>query len=99
MVHQQMSSWRELWKALKPGGIYIIEDLLTSYSAHYGGGFRKEGTTIEYIKSAIDGFFPEHERNSPAGAFDDNDEFLLQIHAEFCWYGICAFIKKWPGTL
>jgi len=40
---------------LKEGGIYVIEDLSTSYApGHFEGGYRRKGTGIEFIKEMID---------------------------------------------
>lgn len=47
-------SFEHLFKYVKPGGLYIVEDTETSYWNEYGGGFRKEGTVIEYFKKLID---------------------------------------------
>lgn len=38
MMDQQMVSLQTLWKAVKPGGTYFVEDLETSYLEAYGGG-------------------------------------------------------------
>ena len=43
-----------LFKHLKSQGIYVIEDLHTSYMGKFGGGFRKPKTTIEFLKGLID---------------------------------------------
>jgi hypothetical protein len=37
-----------------PGGVYMIDDVHTSYRDAYGMGWRKPGTTIEHLKAAID---------------------------------------------
>ena len=34
---QQRTSLYHLWDAVKPGGIYVLEDLSTSYLPNYGG--------------------------------------------------------------
>jgi hypothetical protein len=47
-------SFEHLFKSVKSGGIYVIEDCTTAYWADFGGGFRKEGTSIEYCKNLVD---------------------------------------------
>ncbi|MDR1323078.1 MAG: class I SAM-dependent methyltransferase [Candidatus Margulisbacteria bacterium] len=43
-----------MFPKLKPGGIYIVEDLHASYWQCYGGGFRKKESSIEFFKGLID---------------------------------------------
>lgn len=48
---------------LKMGGLYIIEDMHTSYFKVYGGGFRKNNTCIEFFKKLVDSLnFPYFEK-------------------------------------
>lgn len=54
MNNHVIFSFENLFKYVKPGGLYIVEDTETSYWNEYGGGFRKEGTIIEYFKKLID---------------------------------------------
>ena len=51
---QQKTSLKYLWDHLNKGGIYVIEDLETSYWPRFGGGYGREKTTIQKLKSYID---------------------------------------------
>ena len=51
---QQIVTFQELYPAIKASGIYLAEDLHTSYFADWGGGVRKSGTFIEFSKQLID---------------------------------------------
>ncbi len=53
---QQIISFQHLFLHVKSGGMYIIEDLHTSYWPQYGGsnGNRHVRTTIEFLKTLID---------------------------------------------
>jgi predicted O-methyltransferase YrrM len=51
---QQKTSLRSLWPHVKPGGIYIIEDIHTSYLNGFEMGWREPETTVELLKYAID---------------------------------------------
>lgn len=53
-MEQQINTFEVLYPKLAWGGIYICEDCGTSYLPHYGGGLKKEGTFIEYMKERID---------------------------------------------
>ena len=44
----------ELFSYIDKNGVYLCEDLLTSYWPEYGGGYKKRGTFIEYSKNFID---------------------------------------------
>jgi cephalosporin hydroxylase len=51
----QRASFKALFPLLNEGGLYVIEDLLTSYwPGHFEGGYRRPGTGIELIKGLID---------------------------------------------
>lgn len=52
--HQRIS-FDVLFPMVKEGGLYIIEDLHTSYwPISHEGGYRRKGTAIEYVKALID---------------------------------------------
>lgn len=49
-----IESFEILFPLLKDGGIYVIEDTCCSYWHSHGGGYKKEGTSIEYFKNMVD---------------------------------------------
>ncbi len=59
-MQQQILSFLMLFPALKSGGLYVIEDLHTSYWQEYGGGGSMQhpnpspGSTTEFLKKLID---------------------------------------------
>lgn len=72
-----------LFKLLKPRGVYIIEDLHTSYWPGYGGGLKSQKTTIEKLKSYVDSINHKaikhnkaQKNNYKVGYFEKNIESL-----------------------
>jgi SAM-dependent methyltransferase len=53
-MNQQIISFQELYGAVKDGGVYLCEDLHTSYWARYSAGYKLSHTFIEYVKNLID---------------------------------------------
>ena len=53
-MQQQIISYEELFDHIKENGVYLIEDLHTSYWDEFGGGYLRESTFIEYSKHFID---------------------------------------------
>jgi SAM-dependent methyltransferase len=55
---QQIASFEELYAHVQPHGVYLCEDIHTSYAPSFGGGLRRDGTFIEYSKNLIDRLHP-----------------------------------------
>ena len=53
-MRQQIHTFEELFPLVADSGVYLIEDLHTSYWPKWGGGVRRKGTFIEYSKDFID---------------------------------------------
>lgn len=51
---QQIVTFEELFDHVKEDGVYLCEDLHTSYWVEYGGGYKRRGTFIEYSKNFVD---------------------------------------------
>lgn len=70
-MEQQIVSYEMLFDSIKPNGIYLCEDLHTSYWLAFGGGCQRKGTFIEYSKKLIDKLnaFHSHESFFTADSF------------------------------
>lgn len=53
-MQQQINTFEMMFPAIQPNGVYLCEDLHTSYWDKWDGGLKKEGTFIEYSKNFID---------------------------------------------
>lgn len=47
-------SFENLFHKLNSGGVYVVEDVITSYLPHCGGGYRERNSTVEYFKDLCD---------------------------------------------
>jgi hypothetical protein len=62
-MEEQLVSFDELWPTIAAGGVYIVEDLHTSYWPEFGGALRDSGSFIEFAKTIIDLQNAWHVRN------------------------------------
>lgn len=53
-MKQQIFTFSELFPSLAPDGVYMCEDVYTSYWPVWGGSWKNESTFIEYCKNLID---------------------------------------------
>lgn len=53
-MRQQIHTFEELFAHVSDHGVYLCEDLHTSYWREWGGGYRRRSTFVEYSKAFID---------------------------------------------
>lgn len=53
-MRQQITTYQELFDHIKDDGVYLCEDLHTSYWLKFGGGHKRSATFIEFSKNLID---------------------------------------------
>lgn len=71
-MKQQITTFEEMFPAVKDGGVYLVEDLHTSYWKEYGGKYKKPGTFIEYSKHLIDqinAYHSKDKKNHPVTSY------------------------------
>jgi len=66
MCAHQRATFEIVFPVLNDGGIYLCEDLHTSYQGRFGGGHLREGTMIEYAKTLVDRMHAWYAAESPA---------------------------------
>jgi cephalosporin hydroxylase len=89
-MDQQINTFEEIWPAVSEGGVFLIEDLHTSYWPTYDGGYRREGTFIEYAKNLIDQQNAWHSHNKTEF---DVDEYSRTIRGMHVYDSIIVFDK------
>jgi hypothetical protein len=62
-MKQQIVSFEEMYDHINDDGLYLCEDLHTSYWSNYGGGYKKLNSFIEYSKNFIDLINAWHSRD------------------------------------
>ena len=62
-MNQQIVTYEELYDHLSDNGVYLCEDVHTSYWPDFGGGLNEKQTFIEYSKRFIDMINFYHIRN------------------------------------
>lgn len=63
-MHDVRASFNYLYPMLSKNGIYMVEDMHTSYWQEYGGGYLHQDSFIEYSKSLIDQLNFQHAREN-----------------------------------
>lgn len=88
-----LTSFHALFPYVRPGGLYVIEDLQTSYWPSYGGDSRNlasPSTSIGLLKSLIDGLHHKEYDHAPDPAASYTDAHVTAVH----FYHNIAFIVK-----
>lgn len=76
---QQIATFEEIYPAMTSDGVFLIEDLHTSYWPRFGGGYRKPGTFIEYAKNLTDQLNAWHSK-SPELKVDEFTRTTRSMH-------------------
>jgi len=54
LCRDQILTFAELYPHVSPEGVYLCEDMQTSYSEQHGGGYLKIGSFVEFSKMMVD---------------------------------------------
>ena len=77
IMQDQITSLKTIFPSLTEGGIYLIEDLQTSYLQAYEGSYKGENTCLEFLKGLLDNINRQAPRKPDMECFDTD---LQSIH-------------------
>ena len=86
---QQIATFEKLYTHVSDDGVFLIEDLHTSYWKKYGGGYHRPGTFMEYAKGLTDQLNAWHSREPGLGV----DEFTRTTRSMHFYDSIVVFEK------
>jgi len=92
MMQQQVATFEELYPHIQPHGIYLCEDMHTSFLARWGGGHRREGTFLEYSKALIDRLYAWYSEDPAHFSVDSVTQSTFALH----FYDSVLVIEKRP---
>ncbi|MDR0635429.1 MAG: hypothetical protein LBF91_10695 [Azoarcus sp.] len=92
-----IAAFIHLFKKLNPAGIYLVEDLHTSYDKGWGGGLHRKDASIEFFKNFADTVNFDYLDADGLAAVAGLSPFLRGYRREIasiCFYdSICAITK------
>ncbi len=91
-MNQQIATFEELFPFIDKNGIYLCEDLHTSYWKDFGGGYKRRGTFIEYSKNFIDFLNAWNSKNQKELGISDFTRSAYSLH----YYTSMLVIEKRP---
>jgi hypothetical protein len=62
-VKQQNTTFDEVYKNVRAGGVYLVEDLHTNYWKEFGGGLHNHDTFVERSKALVDQLYAWYSRD------------------------------------
>ena len=89
-MHEQITSIKKLWKAIRPGGMYFCEDLETSYFPMFGG----DASTKDVSKYTMTKFIFELLDDKMISGRGTKHEMSEDLQSIDCMREICVFIKN-----
>jgi len=91
-MEQQIATFEELFPKVTPNGVYLCEDLHTSYWRRWGGGYRRRGSFIEYSKGWIDDLNAWHSCQPRRLHVSDFTRAVQSVH----FYDSIVVVEKQP---
>lgn len=91
-MKQQINTFEELFSHIDKEGVFLCEDLHTSYWQKWGGGYKKRGTFIEYSKNFIDSINAWHSQQPKRLSVSNFTKSAYSLH----YYDSILVIEKRP---
>ena len=91
-MFQQIATFEELYPHIQPHGVYLCEDIHTSFLSEWGGGYRRDGTFLEYSKMLVDKLYGWYTQEPGRFTVDGMTRSTYAFH----FYDSVLVIEKRP---
>ncbi len=91
-----IATFEAIFPRLHPGGLYVIEDTACSYWDEYGGGLRRQGASVEWLKRLVDAIHADSWRRAAPDMLDLNlrDTYAAYVERVAFFEGITTVSKR-----
>src|SRR5690606_38962494 len=69
VMQDMIASFEHLYDRVSPDGVYLVEDTHTCYWDSYGGGLKRAGSFMEFVKDRLDDINAFHCADLPDSRF------------------------------
>ena len=92
MMNHMITSFTLMYNKINPNGVYIVEDTHTSYWDGYGGGLRREGSFMEFVKHKLDEINAQYTQGElPMSNFTISTDYIA------CYDSVVVFERRPQG--
>lgn len=64
IMQHMIASFELIYDRIQPNGVYAVEDMHTCYWPKYGGGLKREGSFMEFVKNKLDEINAVHTKDA-----------------------------------
>jgi len=93
MMQHMIASFELMYQRLKPNGVYMVEDTHTCYWDKFGGGLKRSGSFMEFVKDKLDEINAFHTK----GALPIS-EFTRATDSIACYDSVVVFERRRQGA-
>lgn len=91
-MSHMIASFELMYERMQPTGVYLVEDTHTCYWKEYGGGVRREGSFMEFVKNKLDEINAVHTRGQlPVSDFTRSTDYIA------CYDSVVVFERRRQG--
>lgn len=92
VMEHMIASFEQLYYRISETGVDMVEDTHTCYWPKFGGGLKREGSFMEFVKDKLDEINALHTRGAlPVSEFTRSTDFIT------CYDSVVAFEKRPQG--
>lgn len=92
VMEHMIASFELLYPRLQPHGLYLVEDTHTCYWEKYGGGLRRPGSFMEFVKHRLDELHAVYSEGAlPVSAFTRSTACIA------CYDSVVVFERQPQG--